>query len=366
MPKKEDRPQRRSRPESRIVKKLAPVERSPRQVKTHFESLLDSGARLQVAGGARKHPEQIVDAYPPVHELRLFEATYYLTGQLFDDALGFLVGYVVLDEASGKRVRTIFPRVFYKDSSLMWRVASHFVHDEDEYWIGKGDTRTEHADGEEYLVSVEHTTDLPFELQFAFDEVSRRRKRKRDDHAIERIVREAPSGRVEPYADFISPRRAAAARFAIHGDRPIARFRKEGDPHSLVFAAGFDPDFKNGLLEQNATESKFFGGELRKFRILSKNRQVQHLFFASPTHCWLTHPQALSTSLTSYGVRDIDVQAHDDLSIPGFEYHEEDRSQIPEGYAGEPHPLDPHRSDASAWLNELPVLREFRASLLRR
>jgi len=123
--------------------------------------------------------------------------------------LRFLVGYVALGERSGAPIRAIHPRIFYKDSSLIWRVARHFVHDAEEYWIGKGDVRVEDRGGEEYLVSSEETT-LPLELQFALDDVSRRRRR--DDDAIGLIVREAPSGRIRPYADFSAPRRAAAAR----------------------------------------------------------------------------------------------------------------------------------------------------------
>jgi hypothetical protein len=49
-----------------------------------------------------------------------------------------------------------------------------------------------------------------------------------------------------------------------------------------------------------------------------------------------------------------------------IEYHEDDSSQIPEGYAGAPHPDDPHRADASKWVEALPVVREFRKKVLDR
>ena len=357
---------RRSRPESQVVKGVAPVERTPAQVRSHFRALLEAGATLRPAGDARRDPNALLARrHLARYEVRLFDATIFLTDLLFNEALGFFVGYVVLGERSGKRVRAIHPRIFYKDSSLVWRVASHFVHDADEYWIGKGDVRVEQRAGEEYLVSAEETTNLPFELQFALDDISRRRPRRRDDDAIALVLREAPSGRIEPYADFTGPRRAAAARHAVNGDRPVARFRRQGDPSSLVFERGFEPDFSSGLLEESTTRSKFFGGALRKFRILSANRAIHYLFFASPSHAWVTHPQALSTELTTYGVRAVDVFAADDLSIPGYEYHEDGQSQIPAGYAGAPHPLDPYRSDASAWLDELPVIRDFRAKVLR-
>jgi len=356
---------RRAQPPSRVVTGVAPLERPPAQVGRRFRRLLEDGATLRPSGTARRDPRVLLRApYLPRHELHLFDATIFLTGLLYDEALGFFVGYVALGERSGRSVRDVYPRIFYKDSSLLWRVGSHFIHDADEYWIGKGDVRVERRGGHEYLASVEETTDLPFELQFALDDVSRRQKRRRDDEAIALVLRQAPSGRVEPYADFTRPRRAAAALHAIRGDRPVARFRRKGDPSSLTFARGFEPDFAHGLLEESTTLSKYFGGTLRKFRILSSNRAIQYLFFASPTHAWVTHPQALSTKLSTYAVRTVDVFAPDDLAIPGYEYHEEGHSQIPEGYAGAPHPRDPHRADASAWLEALPVIREFRAKVL--
>ena len=100
---------------------------------------------------------------------------------------------------------------------------------------------------------------------------------------------------------------------------------------------------------------------------------MQYLFFASPLHVWLANPQATTTELSSYGVRTIDVAVDDDLCVPGMEYHyleSEDPpvfvSQIPEGFAGEPSPIDPWRADASAWLDRLPVVRAFRRQVLAR
>jgi hypothetical protein len=359
---------RRTRPASQIITGVTPIDRTPAQVRARFRALLADGARLRPVGEARHDPDTLLHGhYLPRHELQLFDATLFLTGLMYNEALGFCIGYVVLGERSRARALTIHPRLFYKDSSLMWRAASHFIHDTEEYWIGKGDVRLEQDGGKEYVTSAEETTNLPLELQFAMDELSRRQRRRHDDGVIELVVRAAPSGRIEPYTDFSKPRRATAARHAINGDRPIARFRKSGDPGSLVFTRGFEPDFAHGVIEEHTSESKFFGGSLRKIRILSTNGAIQYLFFASPTHAWVTHPQALSTELSSYAVRTLDVFAPDDLSIPGYEYHEDENdSQIPAGYAGAPHPKDPHRSDASAWLEQLPVIREFRSKVLRR
>ena len=72
-------------------------------------------------------------------------------------------------------------------------------------------------------------------------------------------------------------------------------------------------------------------------------------------------------------MRTIDVIADEDLCCPGFEYHFLDESedppvmvsQIPEGFAGDPSEFDPSRADAAAWLDQLPVVREFRRKVLR-
>jgi hypothetical protein len=87
---------------------------------------------------------------------------------------------------------------------------------------------------------------------------------------------------------------------------------------------------------------------------------------------WIIPPQATTTELSSFGVRTIDVVADEDLSVRGFEYHyfDEDAdssehfNQIPEGFAGELCEHDNDRADASAWLDPIPVIREFRRKVL--
>ena len=336
---------------------------------------MDTGAELRPAGRARRDPEILLTRpYLPRHEVALFDATYFLTDLKFDNALGFFVAYVVLGERNGERVGRIHPRIFYKDSSLVWRVASHFVHDEEEYWIGKGDVRWERRADGDYLCSVEETTNLPYEIQASLDVISRRRRRRRDDDAVQLVLREAPSSRVEPYADFTAPRRRAHARQRIHGGRRVARFLRAGDPASLRFARGFEPNFAQGVLEEARSASRFFGGEVFKFRILSTNRRIQYQFVASPAYAWVNPPQTLTSELSTYGVRTLDVLADENLFLPAYEYHEVDEgrdgavlsSQIPAGYAGAAHPEDPARADASAWIEALPVIRQFRARVLRK
>ena len=107
---------------------------------------------------------------------------------------------------------------------------------------------------------------------------------------------------------------------------------------------------------------------MRKLRILSTNRLIQYQFMAAPRLVWLIPPQTLTTDLSSFGVRTIDVEHDEDLCVPGYEYHYLDEiddppslhTQIPEGFVGAQSDVDPMRADASPWLEKLPVIREFR------
>ena len=229
-------------------------------------------------------------------------------------------------------------------------------------------------DGEERFYTAEETTNLPLELQPALDLLSRSAKTiVRDDRAIGLVLRRGPDDRTEPYADFTGPRRRAAADPGnlVNGGEPVAWFTRKNDPSSLRFARGYDPDFAKGILEVDPESSRLYGGPLRKFRVLSKNQRIQYQLVASTQHVWLVPPQALTTQLSSYAVRTIDVEADDALFVPGWEYHYLDEwedppriySQIPEGFAGEQSSVDPARADAGAWLEELPVLQEFRRAI---
>ena len=363
--------------ETRIVSGVVPEEVGARQVERDFRHLLERGVRIRPAGAARKRPERLLRLYAPKYRMRLFDATYYLTDLRHDPnyegKLRFFVAWVLPTPDSA----AIYPRIFSKDYSLVWRSPTHFIRSENENWMGKGDVRCVIENGDEVLYSVEETTNLPLEIQGALDLLSRRRRRAPlDDRAVGLIVRKAPDDRLEPYEDFAAPRRRARSDPSnlIHRGRPIARFARANDPASLRFAPGFDPDFRRGVLEVSASASGLYGGPIRKFRILSRNRKIQYQFIAGRRHVWIIPPQALTTEITSYGVRSIDVEAPEELCVPGYEYHFVDEtarppqlhSQIPEGFAGEPSQLDPARVDASAWLDRLPVIQRFRKVVLGR
>lgn len=340
---------------------VEPRAQPPRHVERELRGLIAAGCRIRPAGSARTRPAALLRLYPPRYALELFDARFYLADLREDENFRFFVAYVRLGGA-----RDLFPRLFYKDSSLVWRCATHFISAPGVHWIGKGDLKwIDEADGQtEY--SAEETTNLPYEMQAALDELSRRAKSVPwDARALRRILRRAPVGRFEAYADFIGPRRRAEAVRAnrIHGGRPVAWFERKNDPASLRLAPGFAPDFAR-VVEVSRSASRMYGGEIAKLRILSKNRQIQYQFVAGPHHVWIIPAQTLTTELSSYGVRTLDVIADEDLFVPGYEYHYlEDGAlytQIPLGFAGPASDVDPTRADASPWLEQLPLIQEFR------
>jgi hypothetical protein len=179
------------------VPSAVPSDRSPRQIAAEFRERLDAGARLRPAGEARRDPLRLLAAgYTPRHRVDLFGTPYYLSDARQNEDIRFYVGYVV-------QGRSIFPRIFYKDVSLVWRSASHFIRSDHDNWIGKGALVTVMRDGEAFEESAEETTDLPIELQTAFEIVLRRAQRvRRDTRAIGLVLRRAPDGRLDPYRDF--------------------------------------------------------------------------------------------------------------------------------------------------------------------
>lgn len=352
---------------------IEPSPLSRREVASRFRRLARSGEMLRPAGAARDAPQKLLEpAFVPKHAVSLFEATYYLTDFYFVEDLNFFVGYVVLAGRSNGRT-LVYPRIFYKDSSLIWRVASHIIDCPEEQWIGKGDVRVVRQGGRRWIVSDESSTNLPYEIQSAFDVISRRRKPRMNKTALRLVLRNAPPGRMEPYADFSRPRRVAAKLYPVNRGRPVARLLRENDPRSLRFARGFEPDFDGGLLEIGSSHSNLYGGALRKYRIASMNGLVQYQFVESPTHVWINPPQTFIPEITTYGVRSLHVSGDDDIFIPGFEYHFVDHSvdppelfsQIPPGWAGAPSEVDPHRAHASRWIDALPVIEDFRCKILR-
>ncbi len=346
--------------------------RDPGAIGRELRKLVEAGTPIDAAGEVRGDPTALLRrGYTPKFRADLFDVRFYLTRlRQNDDGIRFFVGWLLAP--LGPRGRpTLYPRILYKDLSLIWRSASHFIRSEHENWLGKGDVIEVTENGETLETSAEWTTDLPFELQTALEDASRRMKPVRDDRAVALVLRRAPDDRIAPYRDFTGLRERAARNAANlpNRGRPIARFRRPGDPASLEIAKGFEPDF-DLVLERTTSASRLYGGKLRRSRVLSRNEQVQYLFFAGRRHVWLAPPQALTTELTSYGVRSVDVVAPEDLFVPGFEYHYLDDSedppvwvsQIPKGYAGRPADMDPTRCDASPWLDQLPIVKAYRAA----
>jgi len=363
--------------ETGIATGIRAEEASESDVAQEFRELLAAGARSRCAGAAKSDPLGILARrYPARHKLRLFDTVFYLAHLRMDVNARFFVSYVLLDTSSpvAPSRRSLFPRIFYKDASLIWRSASHFARSYSENWIGKGDLKWVVEHGKRVRYTAEETTNLPFEIQPALDALTRAVPTpKRDERAMSLVLRRAPDKRVSPYQDFLAPRRKAAAdpRKLIHGGKRVAWFARAHDPGSLRFARGYEPDFANGIIEMYAIGSRLYGGEIRKFRILSANRKIQYQFVAAPRQVWVVPPQALTRELSSFGVRTVDVNADDHLFVPGYEYHFMDDfedppelySQIPPGFAGAISEVDPARADASPWLERLAVLQDFRKAI---
>lgn len=356
-----------------IVPNAEPVNLSERDVSRQFHELLSGGYSLVPAGRAKNDPRgKLLPRYRPKFLIHLFGVDYYLSNLRSDNGFGFFVAYVVLPSGRNRRqTRKFFPRIFYKDASLIWRSATHYIHSDNEHWVGKGDLKPVMEDGREVWYSAEETTNLPLEIQSAIDMASRRNKKAIPDRqALSLVLRNAPDDRVHPYHDFSQPRREAMAdaSMRVNRGRPVAWFENPDEPASLRFATGFNPDFTSGIVDISHSRSHMYGGAIEKYRIVSVNRQIQYMFVAAPEHVWIIPPQPLTTEITSYGVRPSDVEVDENLCIPGFEYHYMDESveppelhsQIPAGYAGRPSELDSGRADASRWNERMPVVREFR------
>lgn len=352
---------------------------STRQVNREFNDLLNRGTEIRVAGLARQHPTQFLfkGRFRPKHKLNLFDTQFYLTDVFQIPELRFFVACVVQRNQKGRA--TIFPRIFYKDLSLAWRSASHFAYDEDgDLWIGKGAVGDVMRNGFMMIESIESTTDLPIEMQSGLEALLTfaGKAKTGNERILEWVLRQGSDDRVEPYFDFVKPRRVAASnpRNLINRGRSIARFTRKNDPGSLRISAGYEPDFEQGIIERSTSQSTLYGGKLQRFRILSMNRKIQYYFFAGSHQVWLMPPQATTTQISSYGVRTIDVVADDNLFIPGYEYHhlvETENgnglySQIPTGFAGEVCPFDDAKADASPWLDKIPVIIEFRKRVFKR
>jgi hypothetical protein len=371
----EDRRQSAPSIPSEVVPSVIPEEMKPGAVTRELRAIVDAGARIVPAGEARRDPERLLTGvYRPRHKFTLFDASYYLADVRQNPDVRFLVAYVVLGAASAHKQR-VYPRIFYKDASLAWRSASHYVHSDEENWIGKGDLKRVVENSDEQWVSDEATTDLPLEIQNACELTCRRASRiPRDNVALDLILRRGPDDRLEPYRDFTEPRRRASSnpRNRVNGGRSIAVFTRKNDPSSLRFARGFEPDLDRGIVEVSGLSSRLYGGPLDRYRVVSSNQKVQYQFIVGPRQVWIPACQATTTEIMSYGLRTIDANVDDDLLLPAFEYHFMDDSQdpptlysqIPEGFVGATSDVDPHRADASPWLEEMPIIQAFRRKVL--
>ncbi|MEL6200691.1 MAG: hypothetical protein AAFR09_10905, partial [Pseudomonadota bacterium] len=86
----------------------------------------------------------------------------------------------------------------------------------------------------------------------------------------------------------------------------------------------------------------------------------QYVVVSGPHQVWILPPQTLTRTLTSYGLRPVDVPCDERVCLPGYEFHYPGHSQIPEGFAGAASAIDASRADTSPWNERMPVVQDFR------
>ncbi len=360
---------------SAVLPSVSLADLTPREVQHDLRAVLAHGAALAPATRAPAALTRLAHGrYAPTALIELFDTKVYLTDYFQTPALRFFVAYVFQASAQ-PRAPKVYPRIIYKDGSLVWRCASHMISSDDDFWIGKGDVCQRTVGNRVFFESVESTTDLPFEMQTALETLSRRTVHVRSEKlALQLVLRNGAAHQLRAYRDFTAPRERAASnrRNLIHGGRRVARFRRKHDPSSLEIVPGYEPDFRRGVIERSVSTSVLYGGTLDRYRILSTNGRIQYWFFSGPRQVWIIPPQATTTELSSFGVRTVDVLVDEDMCCPGYEYHYLDDSedppvlysQIPEGFVGPAGPHDPDRADAAPWLDALPIIRAFRRRIL--
>jgi hypothetical protein len=111
---------------------VAPREGPAGHAERSFRKLLTGGAKLLPAGEARRRPGRLLSGgYTPKHAFDLFDSSFYVTNVRQNEDIRFYVAYVVQGAPGRERIH---PRIFYKDLSLVWRSASHFVRSENDNW----------------------------------------------------------------------------------------------------------------------------------------------------------------------------------------------------------------------------------------
>ena len=176
------------------------------------------------------------------------------------------------------------------------------------------------------------------------------------------MLRRAPDGRFEPYEDFTGARRRAMAdpRNLVNGGalRGVRSRRDERPDLAALRRPASSPTSTAASIEVEPPKSRLYGGDDPRSTASSPaNRKIQYLFVAAPRHVWIIPPQTLTTELKSYGVRTVDVNADEDVFIPGYEYHFLDELEDPSS---------PAQPDSRGFRRERPTPRSTRLAPTRR
>ncbi|MDP3703201.1 MAG: cysteine peptidase family C39 domain-containing protein, partial [Candidatus Omnitrophota bacterium] len=310
----------------------------------YFDKQIASGVPLRIYGDASFNELDKV-GLGPKHQVQFGQDHFYIS-DAFIDAGGrtaFLAYLLHRDSTTGQPV--IFVNAYYKSNSQnVWRAASHHAGP----WIGKG--------------FGEAGQMLPMELQSTFEHIVASQRASQGVYEKPGRFFDVLGFDVQgPMVSMVvgGPNRVVIAELNHAGQTNPALAN-----HHINFRPGYEPDFHRGVVEHFQADNPVYS-KVTSYVILSANRQVQYLFNVDGAgRVWVGGVQGTSETLIRQGVRRDNLQyvVPEELLTPAFEY----LKQMPTGYleARNVHPRNLQYADASAFLNKISVIQEFRRHVL--
>jgi len=317
------------------VKQPQPVQQTA-EVESEFNKLLER-IQIQIDGDISLSGLKL-NGFNPKYKIVLNGITYYLSEPYIssENERPYFTAFIYrVNPETGKE--EIFARTIYKSNSQnVWRVASHKGPGG---WIGKG--------------LGEETTNAPLEIQSLLEKIYLAKGELKVQKGFYEVLIEEGYLAPEDFSQTI-----VFHGKELNGGISIGNFTDKGNPASFKFLAGYEPDLENGIVETFESKNPIYG-TVKLYRILSTNRQIQFIFNVdSEDRVWVGAVQPMGSRLTRFGVRADRVNVDENLLMPANEYYR----QIPEQFRGE-HKVDSYY-DASAFLNQIPAIIEFRANVL--
>lgn len=319
-----------------------------------FEDLLKSPGLKMFKPAAISMKELAKMDLMPAHKI-VFGNYKYFISPLFD--IGgrpacICYFYRPADNGNGHE---LYVRAFYKSNShAIWKVDSHRVHikpsDDKELdearkgWFGKG-------------INQESVT-LPSEIQSSMNEIisahygQNLAQNKKLNNSFYRVVLKESTRR--PPKEF-----TRSMVYEPEISKRFAHFKKPNDPESLEIYAGYGPELDKPPLEKYSEYNEHYRGIVDSYVINSKNGALHYIFNVSKKRkVWISAVQSSSALLTRFGVKREKIKVPTGLMVQAQEYLDE----IPKGFAGKR--VHSVYYDASAWVDKLPINKEFREKVL--